>query len=62
MYDLEGFVNNSTVNFEGSREGFERAIVIWDAVNEVGFPVVVYEYQGIPVAWYDIENEWGHIL
>jgi hypothetical protein len=74
-YDLDEFVNNSKNNVDFRKyeddastiDMFERLPAMfaakfkWDTLNESADPVLVWELNGQPVAWYDCEMFVGYI-
>lgn len=60
LYNIDSFVNSNTSNFDCSLEEFARRVPA-AVCNEQAFPVLVYEQNGNPVAWYDLELECGFV-
>ena len=72
-YILEEFINSNTYNVVFEKPTHEEANatfilkhnfqenIVYDTINEQALPVIVYEKEGEPVAWFDIERTHGFI-
>jgi hypothetical protein len=74
-YNVDAFVNNNNYNYEIFNEAADDVEmfetfptqfvaennIAYDTRNDAGDPVFVYELAGVPVAWYDCENQVGFV-
>ena len=69
MYNIDTFVNGNNPNIDYSESTEEFNVLEakftkkfkFDTVNTQASPVLVYELNGDPVAWYDEEMQLGFI-
>lgn len=72
MYNVSAFTNDNKANCvfnvpQGRKVNIDAleakfaATVQHDKVNDAAFPVIVYERNNSPVAWYDIELLRGFV-
>jgi hypothetical protein len=74
-YTADAFVNKNNYNYEIFDEAADEVEmfetfpalfvaennIVYDTRNDAGDPVFVYEIAGLPVAWYDCENQVGFV-
>jgi hypothetical protein len=73
MYIVQEFISNNSYNviYEKATHEGDRAALIhkinfeeninFDTCNTEASPIFVYEWQGEPVAWFDMTNTRGYI-
>ena len=55
------FVNCNSITHDSIEQDDFTAQVQYDSIDDEAFPVLVYKLQDKFVAWYDFENECGHV-
>jgi hypothetical protein len=65
-YNIDQFVNVHSPKLgrlvaDVQQQAFETAVV-YDAVDDEAWPVLVYTLRGNPVAWYDLEQSAGIVV